>query len=733
MGQVGRYAIEGAEGVGAHGVVFRAIDRQLERVVALKSIKSQSNQAIDRKSLLREAKVLASLSHPNIVTLYDVVEKDEELFLVMQHIEGVPLRERLQSGSLNLPSAIEMMEKLASALAAAHDIGIIHGDLKPANIMVDKSGEPYLVDFGLAKFRQGADNLQTILETADDIPSTLAGTLPYMAPEQLNGRAIDVRSDQFSLGAVFYEMASHRRAFEGEHEGAVVSSILHSHPRSAHKLDPKVPVWLSDLISQMLEKDPNKRVGSMERVSAAFGSPMSTGQSKPWHRRLQLAWADFKSRPGLMRHGLARHGLNRPRLISSIKLVAAGAAIALVAWAAVITFDAATQPVSVRMAEGVELIHDFGKEGAVERSQALFSSILADDPYHTGAEAGMALALIREYTSMETDPATLRRATALAQSAVERDPQLALANIAAAWAAEFNSDFDRALELYDQADVLDPDHALTFEGRARTFKKQGQFDEAEKVLEAAIETHPDYRVLYDEYGEILGRRGDFNGAEEAFRKSIVVEPDNLRGYANLAQSLHLQGKTREAIRIAQQGLAIGESTDLYNNLGTYLFFQGQYEQSAIAFEKVLELEGNSHRFLAWANLADAQRFLAAQSDQSRASYRRAIQLLRPALADRPNHEGLNSRLALYWAKAGEFGTSNAALRIALRDKASQPVTYYRALVTREIMGDRDGAMIMLRRALGAGYPLIEIERDPELARLRQDKDYHAIVSNSGRE
>lgn len=380
-----------------------------------------------------------------------------------------------------------------------------------------------------------------------------------------------MRSDQFSLGAVFYEMASHRRAFEGEHEGAVVSSILHSHPRSAHKLDPKVPVWLSDLISQMLEKDPNKRVGSMERICAAFGSPMRTGQSEPWHRRLQLAWADFKSRPGLMRHGLARHGLNRPSLISSIKLAAAGAAIALVAWAAVITFNAATQPVSVRMAEGVELIHDFGKEGAVERSQALFSSILADDPYHTGAEAGMALALIREYTSMETDPATLRRATALAQSTVERDPQLALANIAAAWAAEFNSDFDRALELYDQADVLDPDNVLSMEGRGRLLMTRGDFVAAEKLLSSAITAHPEYRVFYDDYSDLLGRQGKYAQAERAARDSLAIAPDNLQGYANLSHFLHMQGKTTEAIRSIQDGLKIGKTINCTTTWGHICF------------------------------------------------------------------------------------------------------------------------------------------------------------------
>ncbi len=713
---IGNYQIECTAGNGGHGEVYKANDTRLGRVVAIKSIRSASDRAIDRESFLREAKALAKLSHPNIVTLYDLIEQDGELFLVMQHIDGVPLSERLKSGPLALSIAVNIMTALADAIAAAHARGILHGDIKPANIMLDCNDRPYLVDFGLAKINRDDDIMQTVLNSAESPNSSLSGTLPYMAPEKLDGVEADDRSDIFSLGAVFFEILSGQRAFPGANEGAVLNSVLHSHPKPIRQFDPEIPRGLSDLIEQMLEKDPRHRIASMERVQAAFKPQGRPNSPTSWLHRMCELWAKLRTRSGLM---------------LTVRLVVVGVALATVAWAAVVSFTATTQPVSTRMAEGVELIHQFGKVGAVERSKTLFSSILTEAPNHAGAEAGMSLALIRDYTSVETDPVILRRATALAESALDRDPQLALANIAAAWAAEFNSDFDRALELFDIADVLDPDNALTFEGRARTYKKQGDFARAEQVLQLAIDAHPDYGVLYDYYGEILGRQGDFAAAEEQFRRGLSIEPDNIQGYANLAQSLHLQGDTKQAIQVVQDGLEIGQNTNLYNNLGTYLFYQGRYEQAAIAFERMLTLEHNSHDFLAWANLADAQMWVPEKRQQAVASYRRAIQLLRPSLDKRPDHQGLNSRLALYSAKVGDHEDAKAALAIVLSDQVQESHLFYRAMVTREVMGQRDDALDMMRRAVEAGYPLNEIKSDPDLSKLREDPNYHLIISELG--
>lgn len=607
-----------------------------------------------------------------------------------------------------------MMATLASALAAAHDLGMSHGDIKPDNIMIDKDDIPYLVDFGLARFWNKDDILVTRLTSSDGLTPSLEGTLPYMAPEKIMGRTSDHRSDIFSLGALFYEMLTDRRAFAGDNQGAVLNAILNSHPPEIETVNPNVPAWLRQLVEGMLVKAPELRIGSMTTVQAILSNH---GLVEP---------------PQALAIGPRRADTPVPvgrRRRISLTLAIGVIVFALLSWAAALALGYEVRPVSYRMAKGIDLIGHFDKKGAIEDSKAIFSGILSGDPEHVGAEAGMALALMREYTSEETDPAILRRATALAKSALENDPQQGLANIAAAWAAEFNGDFGRAAVLYDRANALDPENALIFEGRARLFKKQNDLSSAAQILQAAIKARPEQRIFYDAYGEIFAKQGDFKSAERLFRQGLAVEPDSIQGYANLAQSLHMQGKTKEAIKAVQDGLRIGENTNLYNNLGTYLFFQGQYEKAVEAFERALDLEGNSHDYLAWANLADAQRYVPSMAAKAKDSYRRAIQLLRKDLARRPRDEGLNSRLALYAAKANDWDTARAALAVATGKATKDPRTYFRAMVTHDILGNRQAAIAYLRRALTSGYPTDEIENEPDLAQLRQDPAYQLIISN----
>lgn len=713
MDRIGKYSITATVGIGAYGVVFKATDTDLDRIVALKSIKSLTNKEVDQKRFVREAKALAKLSHPNIVTLYDLIEHEDDLFLVMQYIDGIPLSVFLDHGPMPLTTALDIISRMTSALVTAHGLGIMHGDIKPANIMIDTNDVPYLVDFGLAKFWREVDPLHTILASTKELTTSLDGTLPYMAPEKIMGQISDDRADIFSLGTVFYEMLTGRRAFEGNIQGAVLNRVLNDHPTPIQDVRPEVPSWLAGIIEHMLEKDPGMRIRSMLKVQ------IELGVKKEWDWPTIIRGRIHRIRTKIRRQG---------GFLAAIKLVIAAIALAIVVGAGIITFDYVAQPVSVRMEKAIDLVRHFEKDGAVEESKELFSSILIDEPDHAGAEAGMAMALVREYTSKESDPATLRRATALAESALQRDPQLALANIAAAWAAEFNGDFDRADRLYNDANLLAPDSALILEGRARLLKKRGDFAAAGKVLQSAIKLHPDDRIFYDGFGEILFLHGKYREAERQFRQGLYVAPDNVQGYANLAQTLHMQGKTREAIRTIQDGLKIRKNTNLYNNLGTYLFFQGQYEQAAQAFERMLKLDGNSHDYLAWANLADAQRYIPHKSQDAKASYERAVQLLLVDLKKRPNHEGLNSRLALYAAKAGDFETARDALLIATGKAVKDPRTFYRIMVVHEIMGDRTSALEMMGRALKAGYPLNEIANDPDLARLRQDRVYQMIIS-----
>jgi nitrite reductase/ring-hydroxylating ferredoxin subunit len=243
------------------GEVFAADDCKLHRRVALKILPRElASDPSRRDRFEREAKAVAALNHPNIVTIYSIDEAEGIQFLTMEFVAGKNLGQIIPDAGMALARFFELAAPLADALSAAHARGITHRDLKPANIMVTADGRVKVLDFGIAKLRQkseaGSAESPTELLTSD---GQLLGTLPYMSPEQAQGRTADHRSDIFSLGVIFYELATGRRPFGGEGPGQILSAILRDTPRSLAELRPDLPRHLARIVRRCLEKDPNRR------------------------------------------------------------------------------------------------------------------------------------------------------------------------------------------------------------------------------------------------------------------------------------------------------------------------------------------------------------------------------------------------------------------------------------------------------------------------------------------
>ena len=389
-----------------------------------------------------------------------------------------------------------------------------------------------------------------------------------------------------------------------------------------------------------------------------------------------------------------------------------------------------TISLQAKMDKGYSHIENFTPKGAISDAQDIFSAILADNPDHAAARAGLAFAVFREYTHLERDPALLQRAKAHAEAALRSDEHLALANIAAAWAAEFEGKFDRAHEHLDRAEILDAGNMFTFEGRYRTFGKQGQLEKARDVINMAVAAYPERALFYTYRGSQFDRAENFTASEADFRKAIALSPDNPRTYAQLSYSLHLQGRTQEAVEAVQEGLRVNETPLLYSNLGTYLFFQGQYGLAASAFEKTVELSGDSHEYLYWANLGDAYRWSEDKKSEAATAYRRALQLLQVDLDRYPDDINLKSRAALFNAKLGNLDEAQRYMDSFNLTSDGPTIQLYRAVVTYEIMSNRSKALTYLEAAIASDYPLIEILNDPELSLLRQDPDYHRLLAKT---
>jgi eukaryotic-like serine/threonine-protein kinase len=255
------------------GVVYKARDPRLNRLVAVKVLAahlSSSPQA--RQRFDREAKLVSQLSHPNVCALFDVGHESGTDFLVMELLEGEALADRLGRGSLPFAEVLRHGIEIADALDKAHAAGIVHRDLKPANVMLTKSGVK-LLDFGLAKaFEVGAPDqvsaaLTASVEASLTLEGAIIGTLQYMAPEQVEGKSADARSDIFALGAVLYEMAAGRRPFPGESRAAIASAILSAEPEALSSIKPQLPVGFTRLVRSCLEKDPDRRWQSAHDVA----------------------------------------------------------------------------------------------------------------------------------------------------------------------------------------------------------------------------------------------------------------------------------------------------------------------------------------------------------------------------------------------------------------------------------------------------------------------------------
>ena len=267
------YEIVSVLGIGGMGEVYRARDLRLQREIALKTLPDAATSDPERRERFRrEALAVAALNHPHIVTIHSVEDADSIIFLTMELVNGRSLAEALPPGGLALDRLLAIGIAVAEAMSAAHQKGITHRDLKPGNIMLgegEHAGRIKVLDFGLAKALEAdADGPGRATALADSPTFTspaktrqgvILGTAAYMSPEQAEGRAVDARSDLFSLGVILYEMATGQRPFSGETSISILSSVLKDTPRSVTEINPALPTELGRIIRRALAKDPERR------------------------------------------------------------------------------------------------------------------------------------------------------------------------------------------------------------------------------------------------------------------------------------------------------------------------------------------------------------------------------------------------------------------------------------------------------------------------------------------
>lgn len=276
----GRYQIVEELGRGSMGVVYRAHDPQIDRLIALKALRhDRVTSEVFVQRFLKEAKAIGRLSHPNIVTVYDVGRDHGSIYIAMEFLEGTPLNEVIQEKRLTLEEIVDLGVQIAEALDYAHQKGIVHRDIKPTNIIITPDGRVKITDFGIARIEDPSATQQT---QAGEI----LGTPVYMSPEQVMGRPVDGRSDLYSLGVILYELSTQKRPFRGNSIAAIFRAITQDTPAEPATTDPSISRKLSDLVMKSLNKRHDKRLQTGKAMAEALKACLVKTEPRAKHHGL---------------------------------------------------------------------------------------------------------------------------------------------------------------------------------------------------------------------------------------------------------------------------------------------------------------------------------------------------------------------------------------------------------------------------------------------------------------
>jgi eukaryotic-like serine/threonine-protein kinase len=776
--RLGPYEILAPLGAGGMGEVYKAIDTRLGRSVAVKVLPAELSE--DRERLARfesEARAASALNHPNIVTIFDVGHGEAaEAFLAMELVDGETLRERLVAGPLPMASLLAIASQTADGLAAAHESGIVHRDLKPENLMIRKDGLVKILDFGLAKAVPaaapafGATHAPT--QTSLTEPGVVLGTVGYMSPEQAMGRPTDLHSDQFSLGAILYEMATGRRAFQRSTAVETLSAILRDEPAPIAASRPEAPEPLRWIVERCLAKEPAQRYASTRDLArdlarlrerpAEMTAPAAAPKRKPARRLAAgaLVLAVVVAAVFLLSRARTRPAATAGSSIAILPFQNVGGekddeyfsdgmtdslitGLARVPGLLVIARHSAFQYKN-RTAD----VRDVGKtlgvryvlEGSVQRAgdSVRVNAQLVDSGtgYHLWADkydrpmkdifavqddisrhiiGSLKLALSPKLAGTPAPPTKDLEAYDLYLRGEHRLRQMD------------QKDHADAIPLFEQAVALDPNFAVAHAALARAYiSKFFNLDpdpmwkeKAEAEIARALALDPNLADAYVARGDLAWTLANGFPHEEAvrdFRKALEINP-------NLAEARRALGRVYMHVGLfakAHEEWEAALRTDprdmwvLYRKAGLYLF-DGQPERALKELRKYPELENTQDVVLALLWLGrDAE----------------AAQVMEKLLRDPPETE-VHATRAVLLAREGDARGAEEAIDSSIRQGKGLGHFHhaeYDIACAYAVMGKKNESLAWLRRTAADGFPCYPLfEKDPLLDRLRTDGDFQTFL------
>ena len=761
--RLGLYEIVAPLGAGGMGEVHRARDTRLGRDVALKVLPADvASNAVRLARLEREARTVAGLNHPNIVTLYTVEDHDGTRFLTMELVEGQSLDRQVKPGGLPLAKVLDLAVPLADALAAAHERGVVHRDLKPANVMVTRDGRVKVLDFGLAKTAiadMGADATQAATVAAPlSSEGQVMGTVPYMAPEQIRGEAVDARTDLFALGILLYELLVGRRPFGGATSADVSSAILRDVPAPVRTSRVDLPADIERIVGRCLEKDPERRFQTakdvrnelelVRRAGHAGPSTVASGirPSEPVPDTPSIAVLPFASRSRdeedeYFAEGLADELMSVLAKIRGLRVAARTSSA---------QFRGTSEDIAVI---GHKLNVATLLEGSVRKSgnrvRISVQLVKVADGYHLWSETfdrtlddifavqdDIAQAVVKELRT------TLLGEIADSKASGEVKAEVAAAAVGRATNPEAYRLFLQARYFLNRADQealgqavklfrrsldLEPEQglawaylswALTYGAVVGHGPLEAGIQLGREAAARALALEPDLAEAHLGTGHIqMWHDFDLSAADRSFRRAGELAPGDAEALRAMAMIHLLRGRFEEALTFSLRAVERDPlSTFCYGALARVHFALGRFPEAVEAFRKALEIspQATSFRGLVAISLSEMGEYESARAEAT----------------DESTEWSRQTALAIIEFRAGRPGASREAME-ALIATHSHDAAYQIAMV-HAVRGEADAAFQWFERAYAQrDSGLLFLLPHRRLIGLEQDPRWKPLLEKLG--
>ena len=786
IGQIiSHYRVLEKIGEGGMGVVYLARDTRLDREVALKVLPAGTlADEAARKRFRREALALAKLNHPHIAMIFDFDTQEGVDFLVMEYLPGVTLKDRLDAGGLAEKETLRWGAQLAEGLAAAHEQGVVHRDLKPANLQIAPDGRLKILDFGLAKLLRPVSQMTT----ADTLGETQAGagTLPYMAPEQLRGEPADARTDIHAAGAVLHEMATGQRAFPQAQGSLLIAAILNQPPRAPRSVNPRISAGLENIILKALDKEPENRYQSAKELGVDLRrliAPTSTPAVEPatharrvrraalltglavvlllaipvglnlggWRNRLlgRPASPQIESLAVLPLANLSRdpeqdyfaEGMTEALIIDLSKI----SALRVISRTSAMRYKGTQKPLH----EIAEALHvDALIEGTVARSadrvRITANLIQASPERHLWAESyernlSDVLALQNDVARDVANKVKIKL-TGLDQSRLATgrtvDPEAYQLYLKGRYFSNKRTEQDlkKALQYFQHSIDKDPSYAQAYAGLADTYLILGYVDflppkEADSKAKAAtlkaLEIDDSVAEAHASLGAALAVSDrDWLGAERELRRAIELDPNDARTRHWYAFVLSTLGRTQECLVEAKRSLELDPLSLVPNMLlASCFYYARQYDRAIEQLQKTLELDPNS----------SGTQWTLGKAYQAKGAYQEAVAHYKSAVS--LSEESSITFLAALGQAYGLSSNRSEAQQVLQRlneFSASRYVSPFDIALVHAGLGQNDQAFAWLERAReDRSNRLLLIKVEPVLDALRGDSRFADLLRRVG--